>query len=137
LIYYESGTISPRGRAQPWSGSTHGKGPSFIIQQGELPILFLDSRSTLLECFGGYWGQGGRGSKSSIELQHRARAQLSQIEGLIHQWGRDLSLSFIFGSHVAFGGLYHLFLGYCHCVMSSQLYCSRSVDLLYQDLLLL
>jgi hypothetical protein len=39
LIYCESGTISPRGRAQPWSGSTHGKGPSFILQQGELSII--------------------------------------------------------------------------------------------------
>jgi hypothetical protein len=31
LIYCVDGTISPRGRAQSWSGSTHGKAPSFIL----------------------------------------------------------------------------------------------------------
>jgi hypothetical protein len=31
LIYCESGTIPLRGRAQYWSGSTHGKGPSFVL----------------------------------------------------------------------------------------------------------
>jgi hypothetical protein len=64
LIYFENGTISPRGRAQSWSGSTHGKSPSFILQRGVYSILFLDSRSTLLEYFACYWCQGGRGPNS-------------------------------------------------------------------------
>jgi hypothetical protein len=66
LIYFESGTISPRGGAQSWSGSTHGKGPSFILQLGIYSILFLDSRSTLLEYFSCYWCQGGRGPNSWV-----------------------------------------------------------------------
>jgi hypothetical protein len=33
------------------SGSTHERVPSFILQLGIYPILFLDIRSIFLECF--------------------------------------------------------------------------------------
>jgi hypothetical protein len=71
LIYFESGTISPREGVQSWSGSTHGKGPSFILQLGIYSILFLDSRSTLLEYFACYRCQGGRGPNSWVFIHPR------------------------------------------------------------------
>jgi hypothetical protein len=90
LIYYESGTISHRGRAQPLEGSTHGKSPSFIIQQGNFSILFLAFISTLPKCFGGYWGQGRRGHKSSCSYSHK----LVRKSPSLRVWsisGKDLS----------------------------------------------
>jgi hypothetical protein len=71
LIYFESGMISPRGGEQSWSGSTHGKGPSLILQLGDYYILFLDSKSNLIEYFSCYWCQGGRGMNSSCNFNHQ------------------------------------------------------------------
>ena len=76
-------------------------------------------------------------AKISIELQLRTGAQLSQLEGLVHQWEK------ISVGHLSSATTWPLEA----CIISSwvivivlwalMLYFSRSVDLLCQDLLLL